>query len=251
MHFLVISALIIIVPLIVVIRNYKKEATLYKTITQSMVFTAAAVIGILLGVYMTGQTLGSQFMDTAGMMASMAAGSEEFIAQLGLADMTYDERVTYITNAYAAVSQTFPSTIIISTFMSAYFIYMAVDKMHAAKNNTQVRLMPFKFFRWPAQFVIGFLFIFLLAWLVEMLSPALYDAALYTNISMIFEFAVAAEGLAVIFFFFDAKKLPKIFPIFIGAFGLISGIGRIVLFAIGFLDYMFNFRLRAEQGGKR
>ena len=251
MHFLVISALVIIIPLIIVKRNYKKEETLYKAITQSIIITSASVIGILLGVYMTGQTLGSQFMETAGMMANMAAGSEEFIAQLGLADMTYDERVAYITNAYAAVSKTFPSSIIISTFMSAYFIYMAVDKAHSIKNNTRTRIMPFKLFRWPAQFVIGFLFIFLLSFLVEMMSPVFQDGEIYSNMSMIFEFAVAAEGLAVIFFFAESKKLPRLIPIFIGGFGLISGIGRIVLFAIGFLDYMFNFRLRAEQGGKR
>ena len=84
---------------------------------------------------------------------------------------------------------------------------------------------------------------FVLSFAIGML-PAFEDAQLYMNISIIFEFVIAIQGLGFVFLLFDLKKIPKVFAVLIGIVGMATSFGRMTLFVVGALDYMINMRGR-------
>ena len=97
MYFLMITAFIIIVPIIVITIRIKKNVSPYETIFESIVLTAIVVIAVLFSAYFdSGVSLGEQLMSAVREAAEVFAGIDEFVKAAGIGDLTYDERVTLI-----------------------------------------------------------------------------------------------------------------------------------------------------------
>ena len=244
MYFLMITAFIIIVPIIVITIRIKKNVSPYETIFESIVLTAIVVIAVLFSAYFdSGVSLGEQLMSAVREEAEVFAGIDEFVKAAGIGDLTYDERVTLIVSAYGMINSMLPSTVIIAGTFISYFLYMAISKMYKSIGGRPAELIPLKFFRWPRNTMAGFLVMFVLSFAIGML-PAFEDAQLYMNISIIFEFVIAVQGLGFVFLLFDLKKIPKVFAVLIGIVGMATSFGRMTLFVVGALDYMINMRGR-------
>ena len=151
--------------------------------------------------------------------------------------------MTLIVSAYGMINSMLPSTVIIAGTFISYFLYMAISKMYKSIGGRPAELIPLKFFRWPRNTMAGFLVMFVLSFAIGML-PAFEDAQLYMNISIIFEFVIAVQGLGFVFLLFDLKKIPKVFAVLIGIVGMATSFGRMTLFVVGALDYMINMRGR-------
>ena len=91
MYFLMITAFIIIVPIIVITIRIKKNVSPYETIFESIVLTAIVVIAVLFSAYFdSGVSLGEQLMAAVREAAEVFAGIDEFVKAAGIGDLTYD-----------------------------------------------------------------------------------------------------------------------------------------------------------------
>lgn len=246
MYFSLIFSFIFIVPVLVITWNLRKNISPYKTIFESIVIIAVLVIAVLLFAGSNGQSLGEQFMNMVKSIAEVLAGTEEFVTTAGIGELTYEERVTLIVSVYGMISSLLPSTVLIASTVMTYFLYMLMSKIYKKIGGHPAELIPLKYFRWPPNLMLGFLIIFLLSWLVGN-APIFAGTQICTNVNLIFEFVVAVQGLAVVFLLFDAKKLPKIGAVVVGALGMLTGIGRMILFAVGAVDYILNLRARVTR----
>ncbi|MCI8631661.1 MAG: DUF2232 domain-containing protein [Firmicutes bacterium] len=244
MYFLMIFAFIFIVPIIVIVWNLKKNVSPYQTLFESIVLTSMVVIAILFSAFIdSGVSLGDQLMGIIKEAAGFLAGTEEFVKAAGIGNMTYDERVSLIVSAYGMMNSMLPSTVLISGTLVSYFLYMIISKMYKSVGGKPAELVPLKFFRWPPNTMTGFLAMFLLSFVIGLL-PAFEGMQIYMNISVIFEFVIAVQGLGFVFLIFDMKKIPKAFAVVVGIIGMATSFGRMILFAVGAFDYMINMRGR-------
>lgn len=244
MYFLMIFAFIFIVPVIVIAVRMKRSVSPYSVIFESIVLTSVVAVSILAAAYMdSGVSLGDQLMNIVKEAAGFLASTEEFVKAAGISDLPYDERVSLIVSMYGMMNSMLPSTVLIAGTLVSYFMYMAMSKMYKSIGGSPAELVPLKYFRWPRNTMAGFLAMFLLSFAVGFL-PAFEGMQIYMNISVIFEFVIAVQGLGCIFMIFDLKKIPKAFAVIAGFIGMATGFGRMILFAVGAFDYMINVRGR-------
>lgn len=243
MYFPLIFLFILVVPAVVIPWNLKKQTSPYRTILECMITVSILVIGVLAAARGSGSALGEQLMAVLQTAAETLAGTKEFVNAAGLGQLSYSERVQLIVGMYGLLNALLPSVVLIASAVVSFFLYWILSKWERKRNLETVLLMPFRYFRWPASLMMGFLMMFVLSFLLERV-PELAGMQLYLNINLLFEFAVALQGIAAVSFLFNLWRFPKILPVLAGIFGMGTGIGRMILFVLGAADYMFNLRVR-------
>lgn len=246
MYFAIIFFLLFLVPGPVAGWNIKKGNSPYNTILYCVIISILGVIAVFAAAGIGGMPLGQQFLSGTEYAAGTIASNPELAEQIGLSDLSYDDRIKFLTSFYGMLNPLFPSLIIITSTVISYFSYMMISKAFNGKGSHSFRLTPLKNFAWPQNLIFGFIITFILSWIAGAV-PVFQGAQLYGNMAIIFEFTMAVQGLAVVFFFVDAKKIPKIIAIITGIFIFVSNIGRLILFCIGILDFIINLRKRISR----
>ena len=243
MYFPLIFLFILAVPAVVIPWNLKKQISPYRTILECMIAVSILVIGVLAAARGSGSALGEQLMAVVQTAAETLAGTKEFVNAAGLEKLSYSERVQLIVGMYGILNALLPSVVLIASAIVSFFLYMILSKLGRKRNRETILLMPLRYFRWPASLMLGFLLMFLLSFLLGKV-PALAGMQLYLNVNLLFEFAVAFQGLAAMFFLFDTRRVPKVISVLAGILGMGTGVGRMILFVFGAADYIFNLRVR-------
>ncbi|MBQ3123612.1 MAG: DUF2232 domain-containing protein [Firmicutes bacterium] len=243
MFFNIIFFSMLMIPPVIILAGMKKRVSANTTIFTSIVAVSLVTIGILAIARSSGIALGEEFINGAKQIADVIAKSDELAGQAGLGELSYHERYKLILTMYSAINTLLPATIIVFTAIFTYLLYMFISKMFRKIGKNPEKLTPMKEFGWPPSLFIGYLMLSLLAMLFELMEP-FATANLYMNISIIFEYMLAAQGLGAVFMMLDKKKIPKVVGAFVGAAGIVIGFVRMVLFAFGMFDFLFSMRGR-------
>ena len=246
MYFTLILFVIILVPLPIIIIDGSRGNSSYKTILKSILASCIGVVIMFAAAAVSGTSLGQQFMDVVSEVARTLAGNEEMMKQVGMSDLSFAERVSTITSIYAVINNLLPGALIIMIMTVSYLEYRLMAFLSRSMKASLTPLPRFSGFGWPRNAMVGFLVIFVLSWIVGAI-PAFRATYLYANIGMIFQFVFEIQGLAVMFFLVESKRAPKIIAVFLLLAIMITNIGRLIIFAIGIIDFIMGIRNKISQ----
>lgn len=109
------------------------------------------------------------------------------------------------------------------------------------KNIKILSPMKFSEFKVSIKFFIASIIILIFTYIIGKINPSIYKV-LISNITIIFYFIIFIQGLSVMIYILEKFNIPKIVRyiiIFLSLFSLILGM---IVFFIGMIDIIFNFR---------
>ncbi|MFV0516745.1 MAG: DUF2232 domain-containing protein [Aminipila sp.] len=241
MYTLIIFAVLIFLPLPLMASSARKTQDGYKAIFQGVFGVAISMALIFLMATATGHPIGQTISADLQSFCEMAAGNDQFISMLGMGKLSFQERVSLLTQVYTYAINALPATTLVWATVISYFEYMFISKMSKRAKYPLPQLPPLKEFSMPKKALWGWILIYLMT-LVVTLIGFMDSNVLQVNVQVLFQFAFQIQGIAVIFYFCDQKRWSKVVAIIICLLFLPTAIGQMLLCMLGFFDLGFGLR---------
>ncbi|TDT50469.1 YybS family protein [Fonticella tunisiensis] len=133
-----------------------------------------------------------------------------------------------------------PAILAIYSIIEAFLIYIISNRVFKRLGIDVENVKPFSEFYIPSQLSFAMMAIVILGYIVSSMNYNSSDQYLM-NAYLIFSFIFTLDGLAVVSYFLKYRKFPKFIIFIIEAFLIISPLTQII-FYIGLIDYIVNFR---------
>ena len=241
MYTLIIFSAVVFLPLPIMAKAAKKTGSGYRAILEGVIGVAMAMVLFFVIAAVSGVPVGQTISGDLQTMSENLSVNSDFIKLTGLGDLSFAERVTTITQLYTYAINALPGVVLSWATIIAYFEYIMISKASLKTSAPWPQLPKFKDFSMPRKALWGWILIYLLTWIVVSLDFMESDV-LQINIQLLFELVFQIQGMSVIFYFCDNKKLPKIVAILLSIVFMCTNVGKFLLVFMGFLDLGFGLR---------
>lgn len=241
MYLLLIYFLILVVPFLVM-PKYIKNRTMspYRTVLQSVLFIAAAVVVVFMVASITGEGLFAQLQGPIKSVAKELAGNTMLMERFDIASLSEGERVELFEQLYQSVFALIPACVLIVGAVASYIEYILLAYFIGKKRPVD-KMPPFREFSFSNGAITGIVSMYLIAWVLTK-TEVFRDGMMYANMNCLFDFAFSIQGISVVLMFCHMKKIPKAIAVIGSAILWLNAIGRLVLILIGMFDLIFNFK---------
>jgi len=246
MYLLTLIILTIFLPLFSVLGGIKKRMLPYAVILQSGLFMGFSLVLMFGYAWSIGEPLGVLILKEMDLAVQTIVVNPDLLKIVGLQGIDKAQAASILTDAYAMAINMIPSTIICWGLIFSYFDYMLISKIMNKRGKGITMLPDLSQFSLPRKAIYGSLLIYVLSWLAVSLKIVSEDAMLF-NVQAIVAFVFAVQGLAVVMFTLNKKKMNKILrgAIYIALF--VSPFGRNFLALFGFFDLIVGMRQKLEK----
>ncbi|WP_026895389.1 YybS family protein [Clostridiisalibacter paucivorans] len=204
--------------------------------------TLISLVTVALLLYVMGIFTGINLVDPIKDFFNEALQFQKQI--LGTMDFTQyeiNEILDMLKQGYNYTMLAMPTIIIISSVFLVYInYYISVVILNRLGNKVDY-IPKFKHFKLPGNVLMGILVIFLGTTIIRVLKLFYYDT-IFLNVITVLSFIFLIQGLAVVMFFLDRKKINKFIKAILFVLILLSGPLNIIISFIGVADILFNFR---------
>ena len=180
---------------------------------------------------------------------SLLAGLRETM-QATLDEATQSGQMTIYTasvvqQTYEMLLKLIPGLTISFVIIGVVFIFFEGTAILHRRGQEMPYYFPFRDMSFPRRMIYGFLILFLLGMLAGALS--LVDRnVLLVNLSLVMWTLVCIQGTAVLDYLWHRPHFPRFIYIILVILAVISTVGTVVLFVVGILDLVINFRARID-----
>lgn len=241
MYTLIIFSVLVFLPLPLMASAARKTNNGYRAIFEGVLGVAIAMMLMFIIASFTGNPVGRAIASDLRLFCETAANSNQIVSMLGMEKVPYNERVNTLTKVYTYAINALPATMIVWSTIIAYFEYMLISRVSRKAKHPLPELAKLKDFSMPKKALWGWILIYLMTFAVTLLG-FMDSSVLQINIQVLFQFAFQIQGLAVVFYFCDSKKWPKIVAVILCLVFFPTAIGQMLLCVIGFLDLGFELR---------
>lgn len=175
----------------------------------------------------------------ADMVDEMLSESISLVESMGLGERLAESGIL-LTNTMEIFKMIIPSTLILTSAIFAsvnYFISSIILKRMGMKSSKQKTYSEFLL---PSNILFGATILLILTYLVGKFN-IVDSQVLFINILNLFIYVFLIQGIAVIFYFIDKRKLGKGIKILSGIIIFFTGM-LIFVSILGWLDCVFDFR---------
>ena len=165
---------------------------------------------------------------------------------MGMKELEPDAMLLALESMKEMAKLAFPGTIIIFCLAITYLNYTVISWFVNKTGRKISVLPPFRAFALPKNIIIGVVIIYLLSYITANMGIIDKDLIMF-NLELLFTFIFSVQGLAVIFYFGHAKKIPKIIMFIVSGVFILTWIGQTFLFILGLTDVVLNIRKRFSQ----
>ena len=241
MYVTLLMLVMFIVPIPIIVGRMKRQKPPYQTILDGIIGVALGSVFLFILSSVSGQPLSETLMSTFDTFSDFMLNNGKLMNSLGMADFSPEEKKEFVKVLFTTAVEGLPAVILMYATIISYFEYMFIAKMINYNGVKVPVLEKIKHFTLPRNAITGFVIIFVLSWLVTVIG-LIHGNMLTMNVNMLFEFAFALQGMAVIFYFGDTKNYPKFVSIVIAFIFMCNGLGRLVLFVVGVIDLVIGLR---------
>lgn len=241
MYTLIIFSVLVFLPLPLMASAARKTKKSYRAIFEGVLGVAIAMMLMFIIASATGNPVGRAIASDLQLFCETAASNNQIVSMLGMEKVPLGERVKTLTKVYTYAINALPATMLVWSTIIAYFEYMIISIISRRAKYPLPELTKLKDFSMPKKALWGWILIYLMTFVVTLLG-FMDSNILQINIQVLFQFAFQIQGLAVVFYFCDSKKWPKVVAVILCLFFLPTAIGQMLLCMIGFLDLGFGLR---------
>ncbi len=241
MYTLIIFSVLVFLPLPLMASVARKTKKSYRAIFEGVLGVAIAMMLMFIIASATGNPVGRAIASDLQLFCETAASNNQIVSMLGMEKVPFGERVNTLTKVYTYAINALPATMLVWSTIIAYFEYMIISIISRRAKYPLPELTKLKDFSMPKKALWGWILIYLMTFVVTLLG-FMDSNILQINIQVLFQFAFQIQGLAVVFYFCDSKKWPKVVAVILCLFFLPTAIGQMLLCMIGFLDLGFGLR---------
>lgn len=245
MYGLGIILIILFIPAVIMIKYIPLRERPYKVLTEG---TIAATLGILFVFVLassTGVSLGERLGEMSDQAIDILLANESFMNNAALAEMSREEIIKALSAFYALLINSLPGILLVATVILSYIEYILIAKVVSRKMDNVRKLPEFKNFSLPKSALWGWLTVFGAAWLISKSFDI--GAMVLINIGILMEFSFVVQGAAVIFYFMESKRVPKVVAAIVVFLFISTRITQTMIFMIGVGDLVLNFRSRMSR----
>ena len=244
MYALLILLIIILIPIPIMSKYMLGRQSAYQGVFEGII---SAIIGVtmvfMFSQVMTGITIFDRFDAILINVNAADMNMPGMYKMLGLNKLNASELQTAMDNMKEIMKLSIPGTIIIWSSIFAYFNYKIVSWLLHKSGKEVSMLPPFRNFSLPKSVMLGSVLIFVFSYFAA--NMGIIDKSLIMfNIQMVFSFIYFVQGLAVLFYSGNMKRVPKVILIIIAAAIISTAIGKTALFILGLTDVAFDIRKR-------
>lgn len=243
MYLFIIFTVTIILPLIVIPANMRKDGiSPSRAVFNAAVSVCVAAAVILMFSSLTGQGMFAQIKQVISDVSSQVAVNPVWDMVPQMDKLSTDEKAELFKQAYEALAIRIPAYMMTFAAIVAYVEYIIVSNM--PWNRSKVRHLPaFMDFSLPGSAFMGIFLMYFAAWGISM-SGSTFGTAVYANVNFIFDFAFILQGISVVFMYSYIHRIPKIIAVIVIVIALCSSILRMILVLLGMLDLITGFKNR-------
>ena len=246
MYTLILFMVMIIMPIPAIMRYMLSGRNAYRGILEGSL-SAMTGVAILFLIFwsMTGFTLFDALNSILNQISVDNINFSSYTA-MGLKKLEPDAVALALENMKEVMRLALPGTIIVFCMIIAYLNYAVISWFIGKTGRRISSLPPFRNFTLPKSMVLGSLLIYILSYITVNMG-VIDKALLMFNLELLFTFIFSIQGLATIFYFGYAKKIPKLVILLVSGIFVLTWLGQTFLFLLGLTDLVFNIRKRFTQ----
>jgi len=242
MYGLAILLIIFIVPAAIIIKNVPLRERPYKVLLEGTIAAALGIIFVFMIASITGISLGERLGELTDQAIQILISNESFMNNSAIAEMSAEEVRKALSLFYAMMINSLPGILLMFTIIVSYIEYRLIARIMARKNDN-VRFLPeFKNFSLPKSALWGWLIVFFASWLIS--QGTHIGAVVLANVGLLMEFSFVLQGIAVLLYYFDSRRLPKPIAVILIILFISTRITQTFIFMLGVGDLVFNLRGR-------
>lgn len=232
---------VFILPMPIMVLVARKRGNGYRAILEGVIGVALTMVLFFVIAAINGMPIGQAIASNLQTISESMAANTEFAKLAGLEDQSYTERVAAISQIYTYAINALPAVILSWATIIAYFEYRIISRASLKSKAPLPQLSKFKNFSMPWKALWGWILIYILTWIVVTIGFE-QGNVLQINIQILFELAFEIQGMAVIFYFIESKKQPKVLAALLCIVFIGTNLGKLLLSALGFLDLALGLR---------
>ncbi|MBN7773380.1 DUF2232 domain-containing protein [Clostridium aminobutyricum] len=241
MYTLIIFSAVLFLPVPIMVMAARKSGSGYRAILEGVIGVALAMVLFFVIAALNGMPVGQTIAENLQTISENMAANSEFVKLAGLEEQSFTERVSAISQIYTYAINALPAVILSWATIIAYFEYLIISKASLKKKEPLPQLSKFKNFSMPWKALWGWILIYALTWIVVSFGFE-QGNVLQINIQILFELAFEIQGMAVIFYFIESKRQPKVIAALLCIVFMCTNLGKLLLSALGFLDLALGLR---------
>lgn len=167
------------------------------------------------------------------------AGS--FYQKMGIDPQTVETTIENFTRGLDLLPLIIPAIFIIASALDAFLTYIVTKAVLKRMGQQLKDITPFWQWRFP-DYTVAFFLLGNLLVLLETYWPVGVLKCIGMNLTMVFGFAFFIQGFSLLAYYLGKFNVGKIFRLLIVFFIFVNPLFMQVLFFVGLLDILFNFR---------
>lgn len=223
-----------------------KKETPFAAIGMGTIFAGVGSM-IVIGLVSTGgQSLGALMEEYIKKSVDLILSSPQYMDMLKEAGIKAENAETYLSTLYTNIASILPAIILTISAIISYFEYNLLIKIRYRKVKGFKPLAYVRNFSLQNKDVIGWFAIYCIAYLLQFVGVGGATETVL-NINVLVEMIFSLQGISFIMLFCFTKRIPKAIPVIGIIIIWMFPVGKTVLFTLGLLDMLMNFRGRIQQ----
>jgi len=246
MYTLLILLIMIVIPVPIMMKYMLTGRSAYRGILEG---SLSAMTGVTLLFLVFWSMTGATFFEVLNSVLNQVKIEDMNLTgyyMMGMKELSPDKLQLALDNMKEMTKLAVPGVIIVFCMIIAYLNYAVISFIVSKTGRKISTLPPFRTFSLPKNIVMGSLIIYLLSYITA--EMGIIDKSLMMfNLQMLFTFVFSIQGLAVVFYFGNAKKIPKFILIIVSGIFILTWLGETFLFFLGLTDVVLDIRKRFSQ----
>ena len=222
-----------------------KKETPYAAIGMGTIFAGVGSLLVIMLVSTGGQSLGTLMDEYIKKSVELILDNPQYVDMLKESGVKADNIETYLTTLYSNLASILPAIILTISAIVSYFEYNLLIKIRYRKIKGFKPLAYVRNFSLQNKDVIGWFAIYCIAYLLQFVGVGGASSTVM-NINVLVEMIFSLQGISFIMLFCFTKKIPKIVPVIGIVILWMFPVGKTVLFTLGLLDLLMNFRAKIQ-----
>ena len=175
---------------------------------------------------------------------SLTQISKEQIDLLKTQDIDESEKsqmVNMLKNMVDLITSILPALLIVSSTFIAYINYYASSRLVKNSGKKEIDIPKFSMINFPAHVIMGLGMIMLISYALKYVGNFNY-IQLLNNLSVLIYVIFLIEGLSLTVFLINKMKIGNFLKVLFITIIALSSLLNIILFSMGMLDIIFDFR---------
>lgn len=234
----------IIFPVGTIAKGIIVKADPYRVVTIGGLYGAIGCFIIVAMSVILGDGISTQMNLVIDEMSKVVAQNSQYAQVMGLGDLSPDKLEETYKLMYQSAAMTLPAIIIIWSVIISYLEFILISFVMRKRGKDVLKMTPVREFSLQRSGFFGWFVICMISFVMNQFGSIGIADTVYVNIYILFRAAFAYQGISFLAYLFHMKGLPKPVWIILTVIMLAGNIGTMILYIVGMMDAIFNFKGR-------